>query len=259
MELTIYQLDAFTDRVFQGNPAAIVPLDAWLPDDLMQSIAMENNLSETAFYVPMDGGFHLRWFTPVAEVDLCGHATLACAALLFEHMAFADETIRFFTRSGWLSVRRSGRQFEMDFPSQPASECVAPPQLKAAFNVQPVFVGRSDDYLVVVESEAQVRELTPDLRLLMELEGRGCLVTAPGDEVDFVSRCFFPSYGIDEDPVTGSAHCTLAPYWADRLGKSSLTARQISARGGQLSCEVVDDRVNLRGTATLYLKGTIWV
>ncbi|MCB1044984.1 MAG: PhzF family phenazine biosynthesis protein [Acidobacteria bacterium] len=260
MELDLYQLDAFTNKVFQGNPAAICPLNAWLPDTLMQAIAAENNLSETAFFVPIEGGYHLRWFTPVAEVDLCGHATLATAALIFHVLGDKGDELRFNTRSGWLNVRRQDDLLQMDLPALPAKECEAVPELVEALGVQPLFVGQSrDDYLVVIEDEAAVRAVRPDFKALSAIGGRGVLVTGPGNDVDFVSRCFFPAYGIDEDPVTGSAHCTLAPYWADRLGKNRLTALQCSQRAGKLICQIAGDRVLLLGTAKLYLKGKIWV
>ncbi len=260
MILDMYQLDAFTDVVFAGNPAAICPLNRWIADDQMQSIATENNLSETAFYVPIAGGFHLRWFTPTAEVDLCGHATLAAAALLFDHLHYEQPIVRFKTRSGWLSVMRKNGGFEMDFPIDVAEACQTPALLAEAIPAETEFVGRSkDDYLVVLADEMQLRSLQPDYRMLKALGGRGVLVTAKGNDVDFVSRCFFPFHGIDEDPVTGSAHCTLAPYWSHRLGRNKLSARQISARGGDLLCEVDGDRVRIMGQAKLFMKGQIFL
>jgi len=221
----------------------------------MQKIAASNNLSETAFFVPKDDHYELRWFTPKIEVDLCGHATLASAYVLFEHLDYEGESIIFRTQSGDLSVRKSESSFVMDFPSRPATQIDPPSHLKKGFSIQFENAYKSRDYLVVFDCEESVRNLRPNFAELEQLDCTGIIVTAPGDEVDFVSRFFAPQAGILEDPVTGSAHCTLAPYWADRLGKTDLSARQVSARGGEIACRVVDDRVLIGGRAVLYSKG----
>jgi PhzF family phenazine biosynthesis protein len=257
MKITQYQVDAFAARVFEGNPAAICPLDDWLPDALLQSIAQENNLSETAFYVAEGEGFRLRWFTPVAEVDLCGHATLATAHVLFNQRGYQAEEIVFATRSGELRVRREGELLSMNFPATPAKPCTPPAALMAALGIKPAAVLAADDYLVVIDSESAIRALAPDFFRLSELDRRGVCVTAPGDEVDFVSRFFAPRYGIPEDPVTGSAHCILTPYWAERLGRQQLQARQLSPRGGDISCQLAGDRVILAGRAVTFMEATI--
>lgn len=258
MILTLYQVDAFSDRVFAGNPAAVVPLESWPPDGLLQAIAAENNLSETAFFVAGEEGFQLRWFTPLCEVDLCGHATLATAAVLYERRAYGLPRVRFQTRSGWLMVEQvaSGR-YRLDFPAKPAVPAEITEAWTAALGVAPTYLGRSEDYMAVLASEGELRRLQPDFSALARLGGRGVLVTARGTEDDFVSRCFFPGLGIDEDPVTGSAHCTLAPYWASVLGRPRLSARQLSRRSGELICEVEGDRVRLTGSAVHYLTGTL--
>ncbi|MHB1351830.1 MAG: PhzF family phenazine biosynthesis protein [Thiobacillus sp.] len=254
MKLRQYQVDAFASRVFEGNPAAVCPLESWLDDDLMQAIAEENNLSETAFFVPADKGFDLRWFTPASEVDLCGHATLAAAHVLFEHLHHPGPHIAFNTRSGTLTVRRKGALLEMDFPIFPPKAYSESDTLARALGRQPAEVLRADDYLAVFEDEAAVRAVKPDFALLNALDLRGVIVTAPGDSHDFVSRFFAPRLGVVEDPVTGSAHCTLAPYWASRLGKQVLSARQVSKRGGELTCELKEDRVLLAGAAVTVLQ-----
>jgi PhzF family phenazine biosynthesis protein len=259
MELALYQVDAFAEKPFQGNPAAVCPLDRWLPDPLMQAIAEENNLSETAFFVPTDAGFHIRWFTPKAEVDLCGHATLASAFILFNVLGFDTAAIRFESRSGPLTVSRAEDNLVMDFPAQPPVPCEAPEPLIHAFSVQPTRCLVSEDYLVVFETEDEVVSLKPDMTQLQRLDRRGVIVTAPSARYDFVSRFFAPNYGIPEDPVTGSAFTQLAPYWAEQLGKTELKARQVSARGGNVQCKLVGDRVAITGKAVLYLKGTLVV
>ncbi len=262
MKLRQYQVDAFARRVFEGNPAAVCPLDRWLPDATLQAIALENNLSETAFFVPDGPGFHLRWFTPVAEVDLCGHATLASAHVLFEELGYAGQAIEFMTRSGRLIVERRAGMLVMDFPAQPPVPCNAPAALLAGLGAPPVEILAADDYVVVFDDEEIVRTLAPDMAQLSTLGLRGVCVTAPaapGSEIDFVSRFFAPRYGIPEDPVTGSAHCELAPYWAGRLGKLSLAAYQASARGGDVLCEVRGDRVILSGRAVTFMAGEITV
>ena len=244
-----YQVDAFTTRPFAGNPAAICPLADWPDDSLLQAIAAENNLSETAYFVPSTKGFRLRWFTPVAEVDLCGHATLAAAHVLFVNMGYPSSKITFETRSGDLVVERKSECLEMDFPARPPAACSAQNSLVEALGRRPIETLSADDYVAVFESEAAVRAIDPDFGLLRRLDLRGVIITAPGDDVDFVSRFFAPKFGIPEDPVTGSAHCTLAPYWANRLDKASLAARQVSRRGGDILCELKGDRVKLSGAA----------
>jgi PhzF family phenazine biosynthesis protein len=259
MRLPIYQVDAFSTRVFGGNPAAIVPLDSWLPDDVMQAIAAENNLAETAFFVPEGGGFRLRWFTPAVEVDLCGHATLASAHLLFTQLAYSKPRIDFMTRSGTLTVTRSGDMLSMELPARPPKPCKVPPDLEQALGKAPVEVLGARDYLMVYEREADIRALSPNMERIAAFELFAVIVTAPGDTCDFVSRFFAPAQGIPEDPVTGSAHCTLIPYWSKRLGKTTMQARQISPRGGELSCEDRGERVVIAGKAALYLEGAIHV
>jgi PhzF family phenazine biosynthesis protein len=254
MKIRQYQVDAFASRAFEGNPAAVCPLESWLDDGLLQAIAAENNLSETAFFVPSDKGFRLRWFTPASEVDLCGHATLATAHVLFEHLGQPGQAITFETRSGALTVKRKGDLLEMDFPARPPTPCARFELLATALGRQPLEVLRADDYLVVFDNEAAVRGIKPDFALLGTLDLRGVIITAPGSSYDFVSRFFAPRLGIPEDPVTGSAHCTLAPYWAGRLGKRRLSARQVSKRGGSIRCELNDGRVLLSGSAVTFMK-----
>ena len=263
MRLPLFQIDAFAERVFQGNPAAVCPLDAWLPEALMQAIAAENNLSETAFCVPEGNGYGLRWFTPLKEIDLCGHATLATAHVLFEHLGFAGAEIVFSTRSGALRVTRAGDRLAMDFPAKAVEPCAAPAALIEGLGRMPLEVYGGRDYLAVFADAAEVRALTPDPRRLAELDRHGVIVTAPGGaedgDVDFVSRFFVPKFGVDEDPVTGSAHCSLTPFWAARLGKATLEARQVSRRGGRLQCTLAGERVILRGRAVTYMAATIEV
>ncbi|MBN2299224.1 MAG: PhzF family phenazine biosynthesis protein [Deltaproteobacteria bacterium] len=257
MKLPMYQIDAFADRVFSGNPAAVCPLDAWLDDAVLQSIAQENNLSETAFFVKTGSDYKIRWFTPVAEVDLCGHATLASAYVIFTHIDPACETITFESKSGPLSVEKKAGRLCMNFPSQGPTPCRAPDGLIAGLGKTPSEVLSSEDYFVVYESESDIIGLKPRMDLLKNLDLRGVIVTAPGRSVDFVSRFFAPSLGIDEDPVTGSAHSALTPYWADRLNKKALRASQLSQRGGELFCTDLEGRVEIAGTAVQYLHGTI--
>ena len=252
-----YQVDAFTSRPFSGNPAAVCPLVTWLDDDLLQSIAEENNLSETAFFVPSAKGFRLRWFTPVAEVDLCGHATLAAAHVLFEILGYPDPVVTFETRSGELHVRRNGKLLEMDFPAQPPMPCSVPEALISGLGATPSEILASEDYFAVFDSEDALLALAPDHAPLCQLDRRGVIVTAPGRDVDFVSRFFVPKLGVPEDPVTGSAHCALTPYWAKRLGKNALAARQVSRRGGDLLCELKDDRVLISGAAVTVMVATL--
>ncbi len=260
MELTLYQVDAFTNRVFAGNPAAICPLEAWLEPSLMQAIASENNLSETAFFVKAGDHYELRWFTPTLEVELCGHATLASAYILLNHLSPESEVIHFETKSGRLTVQQQGDLLVMDFPALPVTECENPGGLFEALGTDPKPVFSNErDYMVVYDSEAEVHALQPNMFLLQKLDRRAVMATAPGDQVDFVSRFFAPKAGIPEDPVTGSAHCLMTPYWSQRLEKESLHAVQISPRRGDLFCKSIGDRVELAGYATLYLQGRIWV
>ncbi len=257
LKLELYQVDAFADRPFGGNPAAVCPLDQWLPDDLLQAIAMENNLSETAYFVRKGDIFELRWFTPAVEVDLCGHATLATAWVIFNEYPDSPTPLRFATRSGELRVSKAPDGLTIDFPATIPVPCAPPRGLLAALGLGEGEVLEADDYIVVVEDEAIVRDLRPDINGLRAFPKRGVAVTAPGTQVDFVSRWFGPNVGVNEDPVTGSAHTWLAPYWAKRLGKQRLTAEQGGARKGQLVCEKSADRVFITGKAALYLKGTI--
>ena len=259
MEIPIYQVDAFASRVFTGNPAAICPLEKWLPDDTMQAIAMENNLAETAFFVRTEGGYHLRWFTPVNEMDLCGHATLASAYVIFRFLAPEATLVRFETRSGILTVTRQDGLLTLDFPARPPEKVTPCAGLLEALGGQPTEVWTSRDYMIVYGSEAEILALRPDMTGLLEIDRFAVIVTAPSSTpgVDFVSRFFAPGAGVQEDPVTGSAHCTLVPYWAKRLGQTKLTARQVSARGGELLCELKGDRVTMAGEGVLFLRGTI--
>lgn len=257
--LPIYQVDAFTRIRFRGNPAAVVPLDAWLPDAVMQDIAAENNLAETAFFVRTGETYHLRWFTPTVEVDLCGHATLASAHVLLAHRQHPGDEIQFDSLSGRLLVRRRGDQLELDFPSRPAAVIDTPPTLVAGLGASPQAVLRAVKDLAVFAHADDVAALRPDFRLLAQHEAFGVIATAPGEDCDFVSRFFAPRAGVDEDPVTGSAHCTLTPYWVARLGKTTLHARQISRRGGEITCELAGDRVRIAGHAVTYLVGEITV
>jgi PhzF family phenazine biosynthesis protein len=257
MEIPAFQVDAFTANLFGGNPAMVCPLEEWLPDDTLQAIAMENNLSETAFLVKREDGYDLRWFTPAVEVDLCGHATLASAFVVFQFLEPRREEVTFSTASGPLTVTREGSRLAMDFPArapEPVEPCFG---LIEALGAQPVEVLAARDYLVVYENEDVVRGLEPDMRALLDIDLFAVIVTAPGRRSDFVSRFFAPAKGVDEDPVTGSAHCTLVPYWAKRLRKSKLEARQVSLRGGTLYCEHRGDRVTMAGEAALFLKGQI--
>ena len=259
MKLPLYQIDAFAERPFQGNPAAVCPLEAWLPDAVLQAIAEENNLAETAFFVAEAGGYRLRWFTPTAEVDLCGHATLAAAHVLFAGACREQTEIRFESRSGTLRVLREGELLTLDFPAQVGVRCDTPGPLVEGLGATPRECYRAMDYLAVFESEQEVAALSPDFRRLLALDLRGVIVTAPGSSEDFVSRFFAPKFGVDEDPVTGSAHCTLAPYWAERLGKATLTAMQISKRTGRLGCRMEGDRVFISGRTVTYLEGQIQI
>jgi len=257
--LRYFQVDAFTDCLFAGNPAGVCVLPEWLPEALLQAIAAENGLSETAFLVAGDPTLRLRWFTPTVEVDLCGHATLAAAHVLFRHLGHAGPALSFHTRSGPLAVTRSGDRLCLDFPARPGVPCPAPADLVAGLGRAPLSVAKARDYLAVLESERAVRELNPNLEALSRLDCLGVIVTAPGETCDFVSRFFAPRAGVPEDPVTGSAHCTLIPWWAERLGRRRLHARQISRRGGELFCEHRGDRVEIAGHAVTYLTALLEV
>ncbi len=255
MKLPLYQVDAFASKAFEGNPAAVCPLNEWPKDDLLQKIAMENNLSETAFFVEDNGRYRLRWFTPTTEVDLCGHATLASAHVLFEHLDYRQKTIRFHSNSGELTVQKDGDQLMMNFPSGQLNKAKTPSFLEEAIGVPADELYRDTDYLYVVKSEEQVRNLNPDIRELAKADVRGIIVTAPGEEYDFVSRFFAPAVGVDEDPVTGSAHTMLAPYWSGRFGKEKLVGRQVSRRGGTVYCHHKGDRVEISGQAFTVMQG----
>jgi predicted PhzF superfamily epimerase YddE/YHI9 len=259
MRLPIYQVDAFAEKLFGGNPAAICPLPDWLPDTTMQAIAAENNLAETAFFVREGSGYALRWFTPAVEVDLCGHATLASAHVVFSFLEPARERVSFRTlKAGVLTVARDGDRLMMDFPARPAVAVEPPPGLLAALGGVPREVLKARDHVVVYGSAAEVAALKPNSAALGKVDCWAAMATAPGeDSVDFVSRFFAPRQGIDEDPATGSSHCTLVPYWAHRLGKRELKARQLSRRVGTLSCALHGDRVGIGGRAVLYLEGEI--
>jgi PhzF family phenazine biosynthesis protein len=258
MELPFYQVDAFSDRVFSGNPAAVCPLEAWLDDAVMQNIAAENNLSETAFFVAEEGGFHIRWFTPSCEVELCGHATIASAFVIMNRLLPETKQVRFRALAGEIHVERDGELYALDFPARKPKRITTPPALADALGAEPEEVWLARDHMVVYKREDQVRNMKPDMVKLANFDMYAVIVTAAGDTADFVSRFFAPGRGIDEDPVTGSAHCTLIPYWAERLGKTELHALQVSARGGELFCEHRDERVRIAGAAALYAEGAIY-
>lgn len=261
MQLKLFQVDAFTAQVFRGNPAAVVPLEQWLPDSTLQAIARENNLAETAYFVPQGTGYHLRWFTPTQEVVLCGHATLASAFVIMQHLIPPVDRVEFSSLSGPLTVTRSGDGYTLDFPAFDFTMVPNPPEaIRDALGVEPVEVFRVDpdpNYYAVLASEAQVRELNPKLSVLETLHPYALVATARGTTTDMVSRYFAPSYGIPEDPATGSIHCALTPYWARQLGRNSLTAFQASPRGGTMQCELRDGRVFLTGEAVQYMTGVI--
>ena len=259
MTIPYYEVHAFTDRLFAGNPAGVCILSERLPDLVMQKIATENNLSETAFLFDCGPYFDLRWFTPAVEVALCGHATMASAHVLFRHLGRRENSLKFQSRSGELNVERANGRLVLDFPSQPAPKCDPPTLLVESLGAEPKEVFKGGDYLAIFERQEDVVALHPHLTELAELEVRGVVVTAPGDDCDFVSRFFAPRAGIPEDPVTGSTHCALIPYWSKRLGKKKLHTRQLSSRGGELFCEDRGDRVGIGGTAVTYVEGTVHV
>lgn len=257
MEIKFYQADAFTGEVFKGNPAGVCPLTEELPEEVMQNIALENNLSETAFVFSRDGRLHIRWFTPVCEIDLCGHATLASGHILFHHEGFTGHILEFQSKSGPLYVTNKGDALELDFPAEKLKPCPVDPELAAALGKEPIETYSGADVMAVFENQSDIEEMAPDMRALGQLEARGVIVTAKGDSCDFVSRFFGPAVGIDEDPVTGSAHCKLTPYWHEKTGKKMMTARQLSKRGGLLFCTMDADRVKIAGKVVTYMEGTI--
>ncbi len=260
MNIPVYQVDAFSSEIFGGNPAAVMPLEQWPGDDLLQKIAMENNLSETAFLLPQGDDYELRWFTPATEVNLCGHATLASAHVLFEHLGYTGDVVCFHTRSGKLQVARSGSELTLDFPGyelEPVEIDIAVCDALGGTASEVVQVVGAAKQLFVFEFEEDVAALQPDFAALLAASDHCIIATAPGDSGDFVSRFFGPQVGINEDPVTGSAHCALVPYWAKRMGKNKLVARQISPRGGHLTCELQDDRVFMTGQAITFMCGEV--
>lgn len=258
MKIHIYQVDAFTDTIFKGNPAAVCPLEKWLPEEMMQKIAMENNLSETAFFVKNGNEYEIRWFTPSTEVDLCGHATLATAHVLFNHIGIEGNMIFLKSKSGDLRVKKIEDKLVLDFPAGFYEDISTPSKLSEALGKQPLETGRALDYLIAVyDDEDFIRTLKPNFQALKELPFHAIIVTSKGKDVDFVSRMFAPAIGIDEDPVTGSAHTILTPFWSQKLGKVQMDARQISERGGSLQCKISGDRVEIGGTAVTYMVGEI--
>ena len=256
MNISYFAVDAFARKAFEGNPAGVCPLEKWLTDSTMQSIAAENSLSETAFFVSRGDDYELRWFTPAVEIDLCGHATLASAFILFSKLGRGGDKVRFHTKSGILTVTRNGAVLTLDFPSRPPKPCAVPGGLLRGLGKKPVQVLKARDYFALYEAAEDVRSLEPDFALLETLDEK-VIVTAPGEDCDFVSRFFAPTAGVPEDPVTGSAHCTLIPYWSARLGKTKMFARQVSQRGGEIFCELAGDRVLIGGKAVLYSRGEI--
>jgi PhzF family phenazine biosynthesis protein len=261
MKLNVYVVNAFAETTFGGNPAAVVPLEQWLNDELLQQIAAQHNLAETAFVVPQDDDFSIRWMTPVDEVNLCGHATLASAHVYFNHLNYEKEKITFHSKSGPLHVTKSGdEKLTLDFPADNVEEIKDTSEIEKALNIKPLAVYKSSfDYMVIANKQSEIENLSPDLRMLEKFPSRGTIVTAKGDEVDFVSRFFAPQFGIDEDPVTGSAHTAMIPYWSGKLGKTKLSAIQLSKRKGYLDCELVGDRVLISGSAITYLEGEIFI
>lgn len=259
MKLTIYQVDAFAENVFQGNPAAVIPLQDWVGDDLMQKIALENNLSETAYFVKTDTGFHIRWFTPTFEIDLCGHATLASAYIIKNFIEPHLAEINFTTqKAGTLRAMANDGMYTLDFPSRMPQPATAPDKLLKSLNITTaVEVLKSRDYFIVLPNEEAVKNVEPDFSLMKEVETVGVIITAKGQSADVVSRCFYPRAGIPEDPVTGSAHCNIVPYWSEKLGKKKIFCKQLSARGGDLHCELEGDRVLMSGKCVLFLQGEI--
>jgi PhzF family phenazine biosynthesis protein len=257
MKIPYYHVDAFASARFCGNPAGVCVLQDWLPDEVLQKVAFENNLSETAFVVAHENLFELRWFTPIREVSLCGHATLAAALVIFEYQGYTKPAIHFQSKSGVLTVTRDGAMLMLDFPARSTAPCAAPEALVQGLGKQPLEVRRAKSYMAIFARQEDIASIKPDMQWLSQLDSSGIIVTAPGNTVDFVSRFFAPKLGIPEDPVTGSSHCSLIPYWAERLSKKKLTALQLSARGGELFCEHVGERVKIGGNAVAYLTGEI--
>lgn len=261
MKLTLYQVDAFADEVFRGNPAAVVPLESWIDEGLMQSVAAENNLAETVYFVKTDAGYHIRWFTPEYEIDLCGHATLASAYVIKNFLEPHIREINFTTqKAGALKAYAADGLYTLDFPARMPQSCDVPENLLASVGItDAVEVLRSRDYFIVLPNEDAVRNVEPDYTLMKGIDTVGVIVTAPGKEADAVSRCFYPGAGVPEDPVTGSAHCNVVPYWSGKLSKTKLFCRQLSPRGGNLHCELRGDRVMMSGGCVLFLKGEIYL
>ncbi len=261
MQLPIFQVDAFTDKVFGGNPAAVCPLEHWLPDDVMRKIAIENSVAETAFFIPLNDGFEIRWFTPEIEMDLCGHATLATAHVIARHLNYSLPSIKFLSKSGELMVTVENGLLTLNFPSRKPEPSDIPQIILDAIQVKPVEVLKSRDYVLVFETEEIIRRIEPNQSILnqINLDPGGVVITAKGDEVDFVSRYFTPQASIFEDPVTGSAHCSLIPFWSEKLGKESMLALQVSPRVGKLFCKSLGERVLISGEAVTYLEGSITI
>lgn len=255
----IYHVDAFTNHPFGGNPAAVCPLNQWLADEVMQKLAAENNLSETAFFVKETDAYHIRWFTPEYEIDLCGHATLASAYIIFNELNYASDNIVFTCKSGMLEVKKKNDLIELNFPSRMPEPCHAPEGLIKGINIQPSVILKSRDYFLVYDDEESIKKIIPDFNHLNTLDVVGIIVTAPGEAVDFVSRFFVPNSVIGEDPATGSAHCNLIPYWAEQLKKEELTATQLSSRKADFICEYKQERVLMAGKAVLYSKGEFYL
>ena len=259
MNIPLFQVDAFTEEKYKGNPAAVCILNKWVKDEQLQKIARENNLSETAFIVKKNDKFELRWFTPTSEIDLCGHATLAAAYVVFNHIESKLNRVKFYTKSGELVVKKRNSLLTMDFPARPAKYCNYPERLNEAINIKPEEVLKARDYLLIYDNEKQIKKINPDFNKLKKLDTVGIIVSSRGEKYDFVSRFFAPSIGVNEDPVTGSSHTTLIPYWAKRLKKSDMIAYQYSKRGGTLYCENHKNRVSIAGNAVIYLKGNIFI
>ncbi len=261
-ELPIYHVNAFVNGAFTGNPAAVVPLNFWLPEEAMQTIAFQNNLSETAFFVRTNEGFHIRWFTPTIEVDLCGHATLAAAYIIFEELKYSDSEILLDSKSGILKVEKSNNLYYLDFPTAQFEKCEASLELIEAIGAKPTNTYKAkDDYMMVYDNQEVIEKVSPSFSLLKNVQARGVIITSKSSDqrFDFASRFFGPASGVDEDPVTGSAHTKLIPFWANFLGKNELIAKQVSKRGGLLYCELKGERVKIGGSASLYLIGKIFV
>jgi PhzF family phenazine biosynthesis protein len=257
LRLKLYQIDAFARSIFEGNPACVCPLDNWIDDDIMQKIANENNLSETAFFVKEDDRYHIRWFTPTKEVDMCGHATLATAYVLFDILNYQKDEIIFNSKSGILKVSKDDKKIKMNFPVQKIKKCNTSDNLLNAFEIKPIECYKSMDYILVFEEEADILNAKPNFELLKKIDARGVIITSKSREYDFINRFFAPTYGIDEDPVTGSAFTQLVPYWSRVLNKTTFKAKQVSQRGGEVFCELKNDRVEISGYAKKYFEGVI--